>query len=69
MKESENSFMGVITDIFTPLSKSRVKDMGLTSEKEGKYVDRISRSIDSTGTFDKVALGMNNSSISGFFHG
>lgn len=48
--------MGVITDIFSPLSKSRVKDLGLTSEEENKYVDRITRSIDTTGSLDKVAL-------------
>jgi chromosome transmission fidelity protein 18 len=56
MKESESSFMDVITDIFSPLSKSRVKDLGLTSEEENKYVDRITRSIDTTGSLDKVAL-------------
>ncbi|PVF95198.1 P-loop containing nucleoside triphosphate hydrolase protein [Serendipita vermifera] len=56
MKESESSFMDVITDIFTPLSKTRVKDLGLTSEEEARYVNRISRTIDSTGNLDRVAL-------------
>ncbi|CAG7845866.1 Chromosome transmission fidelity protein 18 [Serendipita indica DSM 11827] len=56
MKESEGSFMDVLTDIFTPLSRSRVKDMGLTSEEEQKYVHRLNRSIESTGAVDKVAL-------------
>jgi chromosome transmission fidelity protein 18 len=56
MKESESSFMDVITDIFTPLSKARVKDLGLTSEEEGRYVNRISRTIDSTGNLDRVAI-------------
>lgn len=49
--------MDVITDIFTPLSKSRVKDLALTSEEENRYVYRINRGIDSTGSLDKVALG------------
>ena len=58
MKESESSFMEVLTDIFTPLSKSRVKDLALTSEEENRYVNRINRGIDTTGSLDKVALGM-----------
>lgn len=58
MKESEQSFLGVLTDIFSPLSKSRVKDLGMSSEEEGKYANRMARAIDSTGALDKVALGM-----------
>ncbi|KAG9052747.1 hypothetical protein FS842_009297 [Serendipita sp. 407] len=56
MKESEGSLMSVVTDIFTPLSKSRVKDMGLTSEEEAKYVKRLSRAAESTGSVDRIAL-------------
>jgi chromosome transmission fidelity protein 18 len=49
--------MEVLTDIFTPLSKSRVKDLFLTSEEENRYVNRINRGIETTGSLDKVALG------------
>ncbi len=55
--------MDVLNDVFTPLAKSRVKDMGLTSEDEQKYVHRLNRSIESTGTVDKVALGNDLSMI------
>lgn len=57
MKESDSSFLEVLTDIFTPLSKSRVKDLGLTSEEENRYLSRINRGIETTGPLDKVALG------------
>lgn len=50
--------MDTMTDVFTPLSKSRVKDLGMSSEEEARYVSRISRALDSTGSMDKVAMGM-----------
>ncbi|KZS88374.1 hypothetical protein SISNIDRAFT_479953 [Sistotremastrum niveocremeum HHB9708] len=57
MKESESSFLNVLTDIFTPLSKKRAKAMGIREIDESKYVDRLQRLIDGSGSTDKVALG------------
>jgi chromosome transmission fidelity protein 18 len=57
MKEADQSFTSVLSDIFSPLSNSRVKDLGLTTEEEARYVGRISRGIEGTGSLDKVALG------------
>lgn len=59
MKESESSFLNVLTDIFTPLSKKRTKAMGIREIDESKYVDRLQRLIDGSGSTDKVALGTN----------
>lgn len=58
IKEADQSFTNVLSDIFSPLSKSRVKDLGLTTDEEARYVERISRGIEGTGSLDKVALGM-----------
>lgn len=58
IKEADQSFTNVLSDIFSPLSKSRVKDLGLTTEEEARYVERISRGVEGTGSLDKVALGM-----------
>jgi len=57
IKEADQSFTSVLSDIFSPLPKSRVKDLGLTTEEEARYVGRISRGIDGTGNLDKIALG------------
>lgn len=57
IKEADQSFTSVLGDIFSPLSKSKVKDLGLTTEEEVRYVGRISRGIEGTGSMDKVALG------------
>jgi len=57
IKEADQSFINVLSDMFSPLSKSRVKDLGLTTEEEARYVGRISRGIEATGSLDKVALG------------
>lgn len=57
IKEADQSFISVLSDIFSPLSKSRVKDFGLTTEEAACYVGRISRGIEGTGNMDKVALG------------
>lgn len=57
IKEADQSFISVLSDIFSPFSKSRVKDFGLTTEEAACYVGRISRGIEGTGNMDKVALG------------
>ncbi len=57
IKEADQSFISVLSDIFSPLPQSRVKDLGLTTEEVACYVGRISRSIEGTGNTDKVALG------------
>lgn len=58
IKEADQSFISVLSDIFSPLPNSRVKDLGLTTEEAACYVGRISRGIEGTGNLDKVALGM-----------
>ncbi|CAL1705258.1 unnamed protein product [Somion occarium] len=57
MKEAEASQTSVLNDLFTPMSKKRSKDLGLTEEQESRYVTRLSREIEASGAMDKVAIG------------
>jgi chromosome transmission fidelity protein 18 len=57
MKEADTSFSTVLTDLFSPLSRKRAKELGLTEVEESRYVGRLSRDIEATGSMDKVALG------------
>lgn len=57
MKEGDNSFLNVLGDLFLPLSKKRIKEAAPTDAQENRYVDRLSRSIESSDAYDKVSLG------------
>lgn len=57
MKEADASHISVLNDLFCPLQRKRVKDLGMTEEEESRYVGRLARSIESTGAPDKVAVG------------
>ena len=57
MKEAETSLTSVLGDLFSPLPKRRARELGLTEEQESKYVGRLSRDIDGSGSLDKIAMG------------
>ena len=57
MKEADASQISVLNDLFCPLQRKRVKDLGMTEGEESRYVGRLARTIESTGAPDKVALG------------
>lgn len=57
MKETEASQLTVLNDLFAPMSKKRVKELGYGEEEESRYVARLSREVECTGNSDKVALG------------
>ncbi|KAG8922627.1 hypothetical protein FRC01_013800 [Tulasnella sp. 417] len=57
MKEAETTTQAVWNDIFIPLSKKRVKDMGMTGDESQKYVNRLARMVEASGTMDKVMTG------------
>lgn len=61
MKEgdADTSILSVVTDVFAPMSKKRVKELGLTDDEEARYVSRLSRTIDSCGRDNSVAIGGN----------
>lgn len=64
MKENEATMQDVWNDLFIPMAKKRVKDLGMTEEDEGRYVSRLSRLIGATGNTEKVVIGK----ISASFH-
>ena len=57
MKEADTNYYNVLNDLFTPISKRRVKDLGWGELEETKYVDRLSRDLEGAGTLDRIALG------------
>ncbi|TFK76193.1 P-loop containing nucleoside triphosphate hydrolase protein [Pluteus cervinus] len=57
MKESETSITSILNDLFSPLSKKRVKELGLTEEEEGHYVSRLCHDIDACGRDISIAIG------------
>lgn len=57
MKEAEVSQLTVLNDLFAPMARKRVKDLGMGEDEESKYVGRLSREIEASGTMDKIAIG------------
>jgi chromosome transmission fidelity protein 18 len=56
-KEGEANYFSVMTDLFCPMSKKRVKERGLCEADENKYVERLSCALEATDMVDRVALG------------
>ncbi|KAJ7632861.1 P-loop containing nucleoside triphosphate hydrolase protein [Roridomyces roridus] len=56
MKEADGSMLSVVTDLFTPLTRKRVKELGLTELEESKFVGRLSREIDACGRDHSIAV-------------
>ncbi|KAI9458284.1 P-loop containing nucleoside triphosphate hydrolase protein [Russula earlei] len=57
LKEADANYFNILTDLFCPMSKKRVKERGLGEADENKYVERLSHALDASGTLDRVALG------------
>jgi hypothetical protein len=57
MKEADANYLNILTDLFCPISKKRVKERGMGEADESKYVERLSHALEATGTLDRVALG------------
>ncbi|KAK0239840.1 P-loop containing nucleoside triphosphate hydrolase protein [Armillaria nabsnona] len=57
MKEAEMSVISALNDLFSPLSKRRVKELGMGDEEESRYVGRLSRVVESCGRDSSIAIG------------
>ncbi|KAH8106885.1 P-loop containing nucleoside triphosphate hydrolase protein [Cristinia sonorae] len=57
MKEADMSQLAVLNDLFTPMSRKRAKDLGITEDEESKYVTRLCREVESSGAMDRIATG------------
>lgn len=63
MKEAESSFSTTLNSLFVPLAKKRVKELGINEAEENKFVTRLSRDLEDSGSLDRLALGMSSSSV------
>ncbi|GBE81792.1 hypothetical protein BKA93DRAFT_445860 [Sparassis latifolia] len=57
MKGGNTSPSSVLNDLFAPMSRKRAKDLGIGEEEEARYVGRLSREVEDSGSVDKIALG------------
>lgn len=57
MKEADTSVITVLNDLFAPMTKKRVKELGIGGEEETKYVGRLSQEVEGCDQSSKVALG------------
>lgn len=57
MKEADTSLASVMSNLFAPLAKKRVKELGMSDIEENRYAARLSTDIDTTGSVDRVAIG------------
>ncbi|KAJ7940344.1 P-loop containing nucleoside triphosphate hydrolase protein [Mycena leptocephala] len=57
MKEADTSLISVLNNLFTPLTRKRVKELALTEAEELRYVGRLSREVDGCGRESSIAVG------------
>lgn len=57
IKGGDTNYLSIINNLFSPLSKKRVKELGMTDEEEGRYVARLSREIEGSGRESSIASG------------
>lgn len=57
IKEADATFNSLMSVLFAPLPKKRVKEMGMNEEEEGRYVSRLSKDLEASGSLDRIALG------------
>lgn len=57
MKEADMAFTTVLNNLFAPMSKRRVKELGLREDEEFRFVSRLSREVEASGAIDKVYNG------------
>lgn len=57
MKEADSSTNAVLNNLFCPMTRKRVKELGIGDEEEARYVERLSREVDCTGKESTIAIG------------
>ncbi|KAJ7685460.1 P-loop containing nucleoside triphosphate hydrolase protein [Mycena polygramma] len=57
MKEADTSLISVLNNLFTPLTRKRVKELALTEADESRYVGRLNREVDGCGRENSIAVG------------
>ncbi|EGN95576.1 hypothetical protein SERLA73DRAFT_60018, partial [Serpula lacrymans var. lacrymans S7.3] len=57
MKEADTTVTSVLNDLFAPMSRKRVKELGLGEDEEARYVNRLSREVEGLNNPNSVAVG------------
>ncbi|KAH7921370.1 P-loop containing nucleoside triphosphate hydrolase protein [Leucogyrophana mollusca] len=57
MKEADTSMTSVINEIFAPLSRKRIKELGMGEDEEARYVNRLSRAVEGLNNPSSIANG------------
>ncbi|KAH9950273.1 P-loop containing nucleoside triphosphate hydrolase protein [Amylocystis lapponica] len=57
IKQADTSQLAVLNDLFAPMARKRAKDLGLGEEEEARYVVRLSREVDASAAYDRIAVG------------
>ncbi|KAG2747917.1 P-loop containing nucleoside triphosphate hydrolase protein, partial [Suillus brevipes Sb2] len=57
MKEGDTTATSVINEIFAPLSRKRVKELGMGEEEEARYVNRPSHTMEGLNNSASIANG------------
>ena len=57
MKEADSSTISVLNNLFAPMTRKRVKELGIGEEEESKYVQRLSREVDTINNPSTIATG------------
>lgn len=58
MKEADSSTIAVLNNIFAPMSRKRIRELGMGEEEESKYVGRLSREIENINNPSTLAAGL-----------
>jgi chromosome transmission fidelity protein 18 len=67
MKEADSSTISVLNNMFAPMTRKRVKELGMGEEEESKYVGRLSREIESLNNPSNIAAGQSSRIQSSMF--
>ncbi|KAG9318593.1 P-loop containing nucleoside triphosphate hydrolase protein [Chiua virens] len=57
MKETDVTATAVLNDIFSPLSRKRIRELAMSDIEETRYVNRLSRAIEALNNFPNIANG------------
>lgn len=57
MKEADSSANVVLNSLFAPMSRKRVKELGLGEADESKFVTRLSREVECINNPATIAAG------------
>lgn len=67
MKEADVTATAVLNEIFAPLSRKRIRELAMGDMEEARYVNRLSRAIETLNNFPNIANGMFSSRQTSYY--